>query len=254
MLKLVKAQRAEIEFLTASEVYDRFISTDWQPPGEFGIDSAALNAQHPQAPVAPGKAPLASGAAAIAATLPNEIEHSSSPDEAPVSSGVNKPLTVEEARNLFDSTVADFMRLRVDRRGEVESGVGKYYAFRLARNRLSAIYDAEIAALLEKLPSFDEYHEAGSRVGVLPMLLARTGRHTVRIESDSRRYAASHAIHEYLLTNNYQLAAEAELVQGSFPAAISSRDVSQDSSCRNRFPRTRNGFARRCLFGIAARR
>jgi hypothetical protein len=111
--------------------------------------------------------------------------------------------------------------------GEHESGASSHYRTRVERGEILGQYEIKRAHLVAGIAGVSSYHEIGSGVAALPMLIALSGRVAVGIEHDPRRQAAACAFYDALRLERPELAFRCELIAGRFPDAVADRDVSE---------------------------
>src|SRR5262249_17630708 len=94
----------------------------------------------------------------------------------PVSAEHTFPLAPVDAAMLVNNIGTRVMASRIDRMGEADSGAYNHYRRLVDRGRAFVEYEEELVKLLSELPSFSAYHEIGSGIGTLPIMLGLSGR------------------------------------------------------------------------------
>lgn len=124
-----------------------------------------------------------------------------------------------KAREL-DSYLVPVVRQRIATMGEDASGTYRFYAARAEAGTVFAEYDILMTTLLlEREQQFAAFHEVGTGIGQLPFLMAACGLTVVGIESDLRRVACAHALHDVVRAADPATAARVRIVDGAFPVA-----------------------------------
>jgi hypothetical protein len=253
-----------IEFLTAGEVYHRFISAGCDRAQGYALvipdmgqdvtskkeESAAdlmagvAAADALEAAVLPAaQEPKASDfvdAAAVATTGKARSAADSRPllSQPPPELAVIQPLHPSDAAKIVNDVANRVMAARIERMGEAGSGAYNYYRARVARGQLVADYELKVAALLHDLPAFRNCYEIGSGIAVLPMLLALSGYEAIGIEGDRRRRAAAGEVYDALRRRRPELPLRCELIAGRFPDVVADRDLSQSIAVLTNFVAT----------------
>jgi hypothetical protein len=137
---------------------------------------------------------------------------------------MNKAAVTAKAREL-DSYLVPVVRQRIATMGEDASGTYRFYAARAELGTVFAEYDILMTTLLlEREQQFAAFHEVGTGIGQLPFLMAACGLTVVGIESDVRRAACAHVLHDVVRAADPASAGRCRIVNGAFPVAGLSPD------------------------------
>jgi hypothetical protein len=167
---------AEIDFLSASEVYDRFVTAC-----EIEDKSFALTAPFQVAD------PFFAGAAdALTFAKLSPIQ----------AAGRGCAPEIGEIADTLNEIATKYVTGRVNEEGEAATGIGAYYITRARRGKVLAPYERKIAELLCRTTQLETVYEIGSGLSALPMLLAAVGLKSVGIERDQARVAAARVLLE----------------------------------------------------------
>jgi capsular polysaccharide transport system permease protein len=116
---------------------------------------------------------------------------------------------------------------RIKLLGVDRSGAYEHYNLQLSSG--FPIPPGELAILdlvRRKLPHMRSYHEIGSGLGTLPLMLAYEGLAAVGIERDERRHLTATAILRELSADVPQIESNCRLIGAAFPDAVADLDVS----------------------------
>ncbi len=247
LFEAAAAAGAEVAFLTAPEVYDLMVTTDYTPPGGFALIMPGV------APVVDGCAPAPRGVAVKTAikalsgasaggpalakiTVPGEREAQASHGWAEALAQQPKPPVGAGVPMLRDVGVIDAIAKRVvieriAALGEAGSGAGTYYTERAKGTAFLTEYETKLATYLLASPRVVATHEIGCGFGALPILLAANGLPAVGMDGDQGRIEGSrailHAVHTALRGERRGLLASCEFIGTAFPDAVTGRDLSQ---------------------------
>lgn len=112
--------------------------------------------------------------------------------------------------------------------GVARSGAYEHYQLQLSSG--FPIPPGEIAILdliKHRFPNLRSYHEIGSGLGTLPLMLAHAGFTSVGIERDERRHLTAMAILHELVAELPHIETNCRLIGASFPDAVADLDVSE---------------------------
>ena len=186
----------DIKFLTAPEVYDLLVTADTKPE----VDLVATYLKPADRFRARTRTP---------------------PRRAPA------PFAPARALELVRETATAVLQQRIDTLGVRGSGAYEHYSGMLKRG--FPIPHHELIALevvRRHVPHLTAYHEIGSGIGILPMLLALNGFPAVGIECDQRRHETALAIWRDLSAKAEGGKPACRLVLGRFPSAEAKFDRS----------------------------
>jgi capsular polysaccharide transport system permease protein len=111
--------------------------------------------------------------------------------------------------------------------GVAGSGAYEHYNIKLQNGFLIPAGEAAILELVRRcLPSLRSYHEIGSGLGTLPLMLAHDGFPSVGIERDERRHLTATSILRELSSELPQIESNCRLIGAPFPDAVADLDVS----------------------------
>jgi hypothetical protein len=190
-----------VQFLTASEVYDRVVGADAKPD----VDLAATYLAEPKAK------PLLSGHRGTATQKGARNEDS----------GVKPAFRAAAVTELVRETVGHVLQERIERLGIEGSGAYDHYALMLRRGVMIPEFDlAALDVVRRRLPRLKAYHEIGSGIGILPFLLTLNGYPAIGIERDPHRHATAVAIWHELSQRAGLSLRSCRLRVGSFPQAV----------------------------------
>ena len=123
--------------------------------------------------------------------------------------------------------------------GIAKSGAYEHYNLQLSNG--FPIPAGELAVLdliRRKLSCCRSYHEIGSGLGTLPLMLAHDGFASVGIERDEGRHLTATAILREVSTNLPHIESNCRLIGGAFPDAVADLDVSESMAILTDFVST----------------
>ncbi len=177
---------ADIDFLTASEVYDEFTRSRPPPLGGFALQAPSL---------------LTAAGAAPALTP----------------TGAKTPLLHAETIN---TVCCEVIAAALARDGPQVSGVGDYYQGRLRQKEVLMPYEVRLTRALMQEPGFESIYEIGCGIGALPFFLALNGMRAVGVERDPARVGLARAALGRLAESHPALPDMCEIQRGSAPGAL----------------------------------
>lgn len=111
--------------------------------------------------------------------------------------------------------------------GVARSGAYEHYQLQLSNGFPIPPGEAAILDLIRRrFPQLRSYHEIGSGLGTLPLMLAHDGLASVGIERDERRHLTATAILRELSAHLPHIESNCRLIGAPFPDAIADLDVS----------------------------
>jgi capsular polysaccharide transport system permease protein len=116
---------------------------------------------------------------------------------------------------------------RIRLMGIAQSGAYEHYNLQLSNG--FPIPPGEVAILdmvRRKLPRLRSYHEVGSGLGTLPLMLAYDGFTSIGIERDEGRHLTATAILRELSADSSHIESNCRLIGAAFPDAVADLDVS----------------------------
>lgn len=164
---------------------------------------------------------------------PNDHAEGKAPSLQPSqdSSGATdkKGLALEyaSAAEVIRQKTIQVLSARISLLGVDRSGAYEHYNLQLSNG--FPIPPGEIALLdlvRRRLPRLRSYHEVGSGLGTLPLMLAHDGFASVGIERDERRHLTATAILRELSTDLPHIESNCRLIGAAFPDAVADLDVS----------------------------
>lgn len=251
------AAGVEVEFATASEVYDQFVSAAYRPADGYMLDAAGT-ATKPTTIVASTAAPAAALnmddlpavqpiPVAIAAHVPPRRAVAAAQGAAPLLAEVptlsgpqpSRLELVTLGRSLLKAGQSDPNWLRLQEIGQAitsqrmmdlglkESGAAGHYLQRLNRRDVIGLGETVIAQYLIGHNDCETYVEVGSAFGFLPILLAMRGLKAVGIESDRLRHETALVILDAIVREFPDVANRVTLLHAAAPAALEKEDLSK---------------------------
>lgn len=187
---------AEVDFLSAAEIYTEFTTPRPVPDGGFEL----------RAPSNP-----------LSSAIANPV----------LASQAGAPLPYVDEVN---SVCAAVLREALERDGPSASGVGNYYRQRAQSGEVLAPYEIRAARALIQSGPFDTVYEIGSGVAGLPVLLALNGIRSVGIERDAARVDLSRAVIERMSRSHPDLAQRCEIRRASAPQALRDLDGARSAA------------------------
>lgn len=153
-------------------------------------------------------------------------------DEAPESSQ-----TAEVVRQTTIRVLSERIRLLgVDR-----SGAYEHYNLLLSRGFPIPSYEIAILELVRgRMPHLRSYHEIGSGLGTLPLMLAHDGFAAVGVERDDRRHLTATTILRELSAQIPHVETNCRLLGAAFPDAVTDLDVSDSMAILTDFVASQN--------------
>jgi capsular polysaccharide transport system permease protein len=116
---------------------------------------------------------------------------------------------------------------RIELLGVDRSGAYQHYKLLLSRGLPIPRYEIAILDMVHRrLPELDSYHEIGSGLGTLPLMLAHDGFSAVGIERDEPRHLTAMAILRDLAVGVPKIESNCRLIGAAFPDAAADLDVS----------------------------
>ena len=186
----------DVQLRTAPEVYDLLVTAETKP--EVDLVATYLKSEEGSRTATPG---------------------ASRPAPAPLA-----PARILE---LVGETATAVLQQRIDTLGVRGSGAYQHYSAMLKRG--FPIPHHELTALdmvRRQVPRLSAYHEIGSGIGTLPLLLALNGFPAIGMECDRRRHETALAIWRELSVRAEVGRPACRLVLGRFPAAVAKQDTS----------------------------
>lgn len=138
---------------------------------------------------------------------------------------------------------------RVELLGVDRSGAYEHYNLQLSRGFPIPRYEIAVLDLVKQhLPGLRSYHEIGSGLGTLPLMLAHDGFVAVGVERDERRHLTATTILRELAVSAPQIESNCRLIGAEFPDAVADLDVSESMAVLTDFVSTRSAkdYARLC--------
>lgn len=151
------------------------------------------------------------------------------PNESAMGDTDKKGLALEDssAAEVIRQKTIQVLSARISLLGIDRSGAYEHYNLQLSNG--FPIPPGEIAILdlvRRRLPRLRSYHEVGSGLGTLPLMLAHDGFASVGIERDERRHLTATAILRELSTDLPRIESNCRLIGAAFPDAVADLDVS----------------------------
>jgi capsular polysaccharide transport system permease protein len=131
------------------------------------------------------------------------------------------------AAEVVREAAARILRERIGLLGVDRSGAYEHYNLKLELGLPIPPYEIAIVDLVtSRLPRLRSYHEIGSGLGTLPLMLAYEGLPSVGIERDERRHLTATTILRDLSARFPQIENGCRLIGANFPEAVTDLDVS----------------------------
>ncbi len=134
------------------------------------------------------------------------------------------------------------------------SGAYEHYNLMLSRGFPIPSYEIAILEMVRRrLPNLRSYHEIGSGLGTLPLMLAHDGFAAVGVERDERRHLTATTVLRELSTQLPYIESNCRLIGADFPDAVADLDVSESmailtdfvaSQAPHAYPKLCRGLAR----------
>jgi capsular polysaccharide transport system permease protein len=150
------------------------------------------------------------------------------PDQDNARTGGGEPV-LEESRapEVIRHTTVQVLGERIRLLGVARSGAYEHYQLQLANGFPIPPGEGAILELVRRqFPDLRSYHEIGSGLGTLPLMLAHDGFASVGIERDERRHLTATAILRELSADLPNIESNCRLIGAAFPDAIADLDVS----------------------------
>ncbi|MEO7027475.1 MAG: hypothetical protein ABI056_07975, partial [Caulobacteraceae bacterium] len=188
---------AEVEFLTAGEVYDEFVRQRPAPNQGFAL-------------VGPTNLLTAATAAPIL-----------------TADALGADLCCADEVN---AVCAEVLLEALRRDGAAAPGVGDYYRTRAEAGEVLTSYEVRLTKALFREEAFETIFEIGSGVSALPAFIALNGARAIGIERDSARVSLSRAILARLAEGHPELPEMCEIRRASAPVALRGIDGSRSAA------------------------
>ena len=147
------------------------------------------------------------------------------PDVEPLTLG--QPGKGSEAPVVVRQATLRILNERIELLGVDRSGAYQHYKLLLSRGLPIPPYEIAILDMVHRrLPELDSYHEIGSGLGTLPLMLAHDGFSAVGIERDEPRHLTATAILRDLAARVPKIVSNCRLIGAAFPDAAADLDVS----------------------------
>jgi capsular polysaccharide transport system permease protein len=171
-------------------------------------------------------APALTACVSIETYGPEESDWLDITDEAPL--GDAEALTAHsEAPKIVQEATVRILRERIGLLGAGHSGAYQHYSLLLERGFPIPVYERAILDFVHRrLPNLDSYHEIGSGLGTLPLMLAHDRFPTVGIERDEPRHLTAMAVLRDLVGRKPEIEPYCRFIGSAFPDAVSDIDVS----------------------------
>lgn len=125
--------------------------------------------------------------------------------------------------------------------GTTRSGAYEHYDAQLANGFPIPPGEVAVFNLIKRsFPQLRSYHEIGSGMGTLPLMLAHDGFAAVGIDRDERRHLSATAILQEISANHPQIESNCRLIGASFPDAVADLDVSDSMAILTDFVSTQS--------------
>lgn len=132
-----------------------------------------------------------------------------------------------DAAQIVQRTAARVLGDRIRLVGVQNSGAHEHYRHQLAHGLPIPPYEIKILDLIRTLfPNLSSYHEIGSGIGTLPIMLACAGFAAVGIERDEARHLTALAILRGVARDAPWVENDCRLIGAAFPEGVSDIDVS----------------------------
>lgn len=132
-----------------------------------------------------------------------------------------------EASEVVRRVTVRVLTERIKLLGINKSGAYEHYSVLLAKGFPIPPYENAILDLVRRrFPNLRSYHEIGSGLGTLPLMLAYDGFASVGVEQDDRRHLTAMTILRQLSADLPHIETNCRLLGASFPGAVGDLDVS----------------------------
>lgn len=161
--------------------------------------------------------------------------------------GREEILEPSSAVEVVRQTTVRVLGERIRLLGINRSGAYEHYDILLSRG--FPIAPGEIAVLelvRSRFPNLKSYHEIGSGLGTLPLMLAHDGFAAVGVERDDRRHLTATAILRELSTELPHIESNCRLIGAEFPAAVADLDVSDSMAILTDFVASQEAYPKLC--------
>ena len=176
-------------------------------------------------------------------------DSSPSHDLASAAGEASSPRDVSGAPEVIRRKTVLVLSERIRLLGIAKSGAYEHYNLQLANGFPIPAGELEILDLVRReLPNFRSYHEIGSGLGTLPLMLAHDGFASVGIERDEGRHLTATAILREVSTDLPHIESNCRLIGAAFPDAVADLDVSDSMAILTDFVSTQmpRDFVRLC--------
>lgn len=163
--------------------------------------------------------------------------------------GQDVPLKASSAPEVIRQKTVQVLSERIRLLGIDRSGAYEHYNLQLLNGFPIPPGESAILDLVRRRFSFlRSYHEIGSGLGTLPLMLAYDGLASVGIERDERRHLTATAILRELSADLPQIESNCRLIGAPFPDAVTDLDVSDSMAILTDFvaSQTPKDYVRLC--------
>lgn len=166
-------------------------------------------------------------------------DSSPSDDFARAASQATSPRDASRAPEVIRQKTVQVLSERIRLLGIAKSGAYEHYNLQLSNGFPIPAGELEVLDLVRrKWPSFRSYHEIGSGLGTLPLMLAYDGFASVGIERDEGRHLTATAILREVSTDLPHIESNCRLIGAAFPDAVADLDVSDSMAILTDFVST----------------
>ncbi|MGD9880572.1 MAG: hypothetical protein AB7F22_27905 [Reyranella sp.] len=149
------------------------------------------------------------------------------PDRTQAADQARSVLEESRAPEVIRDATVKVLGERIRLLGVARSGAYEHYQLQLSNGFPIPPGEAAILDLVRlRFPQMRSYHEIGSGLGTLPLMLAHDGFASVGIERDERRHLTATAILRELSEHLPSIESNCRLIGAAFPDAIADLDVS----------------------------
>lgn len=163
--------------------------------------------------------------------------------------GQDVPLKASSAPEVIRQKTVQVLSERIKLLGVDRSGAYEHYNLQLLNGFPIPPGESAILDLVRRRFSFlRSYHEIGSGLGTLPLMLAHDGLASVGIERDERRHLTAAAILRELSADLSHIESNCRLIGAPFPDAVTDLDVSDSMAILTDFvaSQTPRDYVRLC--------